>query len=105
MTGSASPQQPYPGLRSFQRHEDLLFFGRDEHTTQLLDKLATNSFVAVLGSSGSGKSSLVLAGLLPALARGALVRAGASWQIAEFRPGEQPLARQAAALAGQTDWG
>ena len=105
MTGSASPQQPYPGLRSFQRHEDLLFFGRDEHTTQLLDKLATNSFVAVLGSSGSGKSSLVLAGLLPALARGALVRAGASWQIAEFRPGEEPLARLAAALAGQTDWG
>jgi len=59
---------PYPGLRPFERGEDLLFFGRDEQVDQLLDKLDDSHFLAVLGSSGSGKSSLVRAGLLPAAA-------------------------------------
>ncbi len=97
--------KPFPGLRPFERDEDLIFFGREEHTGQLLDKLGSTHFVAVLGTSGSGKSSLVRAGLLPALERGALVQAGARWQIAEFRPGERPLARWAEALVERTEWG
>ncbi|VFM95427.1 MAG: WD40 repeat [Candidatus Kentron sp. G] len=96
---------PYPGLRPFERHEDLLFFGREEQVDQLLDKLGESHFLAVLGLSGSGKSSLVKAGLLPALEGGALVGAGARWQVAEFRPGDGPIDRLAESLRGQTPWG
>nr|VFJ52061.1 MAG: WD40 repeat [Candidatus Kentron sp. FM]VFJ62996.1 MAG: WD40 repeat [Candidatus Kentron sp. FM]VFK14335.1 MAG: WD40 repeat [Candidatus Kentron sp. FM] len=96
---------PYPGLRPFERHEDLLFFGREEQVDQLLDKLGESHFLAVLGLSGSGKSSLVKAGLLPALEGGALVGAGARWQVAEFRPGDGPIGRLAESLREQTPWG
>jgi ABC-type sulfate/molybdate transport systems ATPase subunit len=72
-----SPTRPYPGLRPFERDEDAIFFGREEQTDQLLKKLGETRFVAVLGSSGSGKSSLVFAGVLPALEGGFLASAGA----------------------------
>ena len=72
---------------------------------QLLDKLADNQFLAVLGTSGSGKSSLVRAGLLPALDSGFMGAAGARWTIAELRPGDQPFRRLAAALVEHTEWG
>nr|VFJ64317.1 MAG: hypothetical protein BECKFW1821B_GA0114236_10933 [Candidatus Kentron sp. FW] len=96
---------PYPGLRPFERHENILFFGREEQVDQLLDKLGESHFLAVLGLSGSGKSSLVRAGLLPALEGGALVGAGARWQVAELRPGDGPIARLARALRADTPWG
>ena len=96
---------PYPGLRPFERDEDTLFFGRDEQVDQLLDKLDQTHFLAVLGVSGSGKSSLVRAGLLPALDSGYLAGAGARWAIAELRPGDQPFGRLATALVEDTDWG
>nr|VFJ73513.1 MAG: WD40 repeat [Candidatus Kentron sp. FW] len=96
---------PYPGLRPFERHENILFFGREEQVDQLLDKLGESHFLAVLGLSGSGKSSLVRAGLLPALEGGALVGAGARWQVAELRPGDGPVARLARALRAHTPWG
>lgn len=96
---------PYPGLRPFERDEDTLFFGRDEQVDQLLDKLAETHFLAVLGTSGSGKSSLVRAGLLPALDSGYLAGAGARWAVAELRPGDQPFRRLAAGLIENTDWG
>lgn len=56
---------PYPGLRSFEPHESFLFHGRESHTQELLARLANHRFLAVVGTSGSGKSSLVRAGLLP----------------------------------------
>ena len=77
--------RPYPGLRPFGREEDAIFFGRKEQVDQLLDKLGETHFIAVLGTSGSGKSSLIRAGLLPALEAGFLARAGARWLIAELR--------------------
>ena len=52
------PENPYPGLRPFRRDEAHLFFGRDEQTDHLLDKLAQTRFITVTGLSGSGKSSL-----------------------------------------------
>ena len=58
---------PYLGLRYFDVEDRHLFFGRSEQVNDLLDKLDESRFVAVLGSSGSGKSSLVRAGLLGAL--------------------------------------
>jgi energy-coupling factor transporter ATP-binding protein EcfA2 len=90
---------PFPGLRPFDSHESALFFGRDEQCDDLLARLARNRLVAVVGASGSGKSSLVRAGLLPALQRGYLPSAGSSWQIATFRPGGSPTANLVAALA------
>ncbi|MBL8296122.1 MAG: hypothetical protein JNN08_30040, partial [Bryobacterales bacterium] len=92
---------PYPGLRSFETHESVLFFGREEHTRELLDRLALNRFLAVIGTSGSGKSSLVRAGLLPVLYRGYLVGTGSRWRIAIMRPGSAPLHAMTQALASE----
>jgi hypothetical protein len=91
-------QNPFPGLRPFESHESALFFGRDEQCDELLARLARRRLVAVVGASGSGKSSLVRAGLLPALQRGYLPAAGSSWQIAAFRPGGSPTANLITAL-------
>ena len=91
---------PFPGLRPFESKESALFFGRDEHCDELLARLGRHRLVAVVGASGSGKSSLVRAGLLPALQRGYLPAAGSSWQIAVFRPGGSPLANLTDALIG-----
>ncbi|MBX3604856.1 MAG: hypothetical protein KF788_06280 [Piscinibacter sp.] len=88
---------PYPGLRPFEAHEADIFFGREEHTDRLLEILAARHFLAVIGPSGSGKSSLVRAGLLPALALGSL-GSGSDWRIAVMRPGERPIGSLAAAL-------
>jgi hypothetical protein len=65
----------------------------------MVDKLADTRFLAVIGTSGSGKSSLVNCGLRPALHRGLMSRAGTTWRIAQFRPGNDPLRVMANALA------
>jgi len=56
---------PFPGLRAFTPQEGHLFFGRMESTLKVVNRLIDNRFVAVLGPSGSGKSSLVMSGVLP----------------------------------------
>ncbi|MBL8483452.1 MAG: hypothetical protein JNJ60_14740, partial [Rhodocyclaceae bacterium] len=90
---------PYPGLRAFYPDEEYLFFGREAQVDAMVDRLAATHFLAVVGSSGSGKSSLVNCGLRPALYRGLMARAGSQWRIAQFRPGYAPLAALAGALA------
>jgi hypothetical protein len=90
---------PYPGLRPFLRRENLIFFGREGQTDALIERLRVNHFLAVLGSSGSGKSSLVRAGLLPALESGLMAGARSHWKMAVIRPGEKPIAYLANALA------
>ena len=94
-----SVDHPFPGLRPFESGESLLFFGRDEHTQELLRRLGDGRFLAVVGTSGSGKSSLVRAGLLPALYRGYLVGSTTHWRIAVMRPGSAPIENLCAALA------
>ena len=74
-----------------------LFFGRDDAIGTLLGRLATRRFAAVVGTSGSGKSSLVRAGLLPALAAG---RLPGDWASVEATPGAYPVAALDAALVG-----
>ena len=69
---------PFPGLRCFLSEEDYLFFGRHEQIEDLLRRLRTNRLVAVVGASGSGKSSLVRAGLLPAVLGGGMALAGSA---------------------------
>jgi len=92
-------EEPFPGLRPFQADESLLFFGREPHVEHLLRSLAGTRFLAVVGSSGSGKSSLVRAGLLPALYRGYLAGSTTGWRIAVMRPGTAPLANLCSSLA------
>lgn len=89
---------PFPGLRPFESSETHLFFGREGQTDELLRRLRKHRFLAVTGTSGSGKSSLVKAGLLPALYSGAMVQAGANWRIALMRPTNSPIANLAQAL-------
>ena len=85
-------------MRPFRDDEDYLFFGREEQTAELLRLLRAHRFLAVVGSSGSGKSSLVRAGLLPELYGGTLVDAGSAWEIALLRPGGDPTRNLAGAL-------
>jgi hypothetical protein len=84
------PSVPYPGLRAFDEGDEVIFFGRDFHTDALIERLHNHRLVAVVGASGSGKSSLVRAGLLPALRTGLLTTAGPNWCIAKMRPGTGP---------------
>ena len=67
---------PFPGLRSFEPDEDHLFFGREKQVDDLLGRLRRTRFLAVVGTSGSGKSSLVRSGLIPSLHSGFMVEGG-----------------------------
>ncbi len=89
---------PFPGLRPFEPDEDHLFFGREKETDDLLRRLRSNRFLSVVGTSGSGKSSLVRSGLIPSLQSGFMVSAGSSWRISIMRPGEDPIGHLADAL-------
>jgi tetratricopeptide (TPR) repeat protein len=91
---------PFPGLRPFEPDEDHLFFGREKEIDDLLRRLRANRFLSVVGTSGSGKSSLVRSGLIPSLYSGFMVKAGSTWRIATLRPGEDPIGHLAAALNG-----
>ena len=96
---------PFPGLRPFDFHESHLFFGRDGQSEQLVSKLSRTRFLAVVGPSGSGKSSLVRAGLIPVLHGGFMATAGSSWRIAILRPGSDPVGNLARALNYGGDFG
>jgi WD40 repeat protein len=92
-------RNPFPGLRPFREDEEYLFFGRENQVDAMVDKLAATRFLAVVGTSGSGKSSLVNCGLRPALHGGLMSSAGTSWRIAQFRPGSDSMQAMARALA------
>ncbi len=96
---SATGPIPYPGLRPFEEGEEHLFFGRERQIDRMIDRLARRRFLAVVGGSGSGKSSLVTCGLQPALRRGLMASAGTAWRMARFRPGLRPLVSLAERLA------
>jgi WD40 repeat protein/energy-coupling factor transporter ATP-binding protein EcfA2 len=85
---------PFRGLRVFEERHAEFFFGRDGDVQRMLERLKESRFLAVLGPSGSGKSSLVRAGLLPALRKPGSTRAPII-----LRPGAQPLVDLAAALS------
>ncbi|MES0020226.1 hypothetical protein [Mesorhizobium sp. M0036] len=102
MQAKTVTENPYPGLRSFTQDEASLFFGRDVQARQLRDILADRNLLVVLGGSGSGKSSLVRAGLLPKLNSTAPIpkRSGA-WYPIEFRPRTNPTEELFGAIFSQ----
>lgn len=81
-------KSPYPGLVAFSEAYAPVFFGREFQTSELIGRLKDprTRFIAVVGASGSGKSSLVAAGLLPRLKQDA-VPGPKNWQVLEFTPG------------------
>ncbi|MBC8351340.1 MAG: TIR domain-containing protein [Planctomycetes bacterium] len=96
---------PYRGLRSFQTEHASLFFGRQAWTDRMVQKLSgyladsqAARFLAVSGASGSGKSSIVRAGLIPAIETGR-ISGSSSWPILVCRPGRSPLESLAIAIA------
>ena len=90
---------PFPGLRTFRTDEAHLFFGREGQSEELIERLLRTRFLAVLGNSGSGKSSLVRAGLIPAVHAGVNQGKPSRWKIVICRPGNKPVLNLAAALA------
>ena len=101
MADLALVENPYKGLRAFTEADVADFFGRAALTQRLLERLAEDTlnarFLAVVGPSGSGKSSVVRAGLIPALRRGGLP-GSEHWFVVELLPGAHPLEELEAAL-------
>jgi eukaryotic-like serine/threonine-protein kinase len=98
-------ENPYRGLRAFGPEHRALFFGREAETATVIAELRANPFVLVAGASGTGKSSLIRAGVVPRVERGAL-GAGAEWQATVIVPGGKPteaLARAVAPLLGMSE--
>ncbi|MBO3753072.1 ATP-binding protein [Streptosporangiaceae bacterium NEAU-GS5] len=100
----ASTTEPYRGLDSFQPADAAWFFGREQLTTNLIVHMARflsgPSLVFVVGASGSGKSSLLNAGLRPALGNGAIAGSDA-WPALRLTPGAKPVQRLAVRLAAR----
>jgi tetratricopeptide (TPR) repeat protein len=88
---------PYRGLQSFKEEHVDFFFGRNGDIRRLVEKLKATRFLAVIGPSGSGKSSLVCAGLIPKLRAGALTDS-AAWIVRVLTPGAHPVTTLAAHL-------
>jgi WD40 repeat protein len=95
-------EAPYRGLEPFDVEHAHLFFGRDADIEALLERMRRDAFLAVVGNSGSGKSSLVRAGLIPALERGRFhdgTRWQRDWRIGIARPGSRPFHELVTVLA------
>jgi hypothetical protein len=86
----ADVSSPYKGLQAFQSEDADLFFGREELVATLLARLAEAPLLAVVGPSGSGKSSVVRAGLIPAIWRGSVPGSG-NWHVLTLTPGHHPM--------------
>ena len=99
---SGEPEiRPFPGLRPFEAEEQHLFFGREGQSERVLEAMRRTRLLAVVGGSGSGKSSLIRAGLVPYLHGGFLRAAGANWRVAVIRPGADPIGALADAMVDE----
>ncbi|ATB28762.1 protein kinase domain-containing protein [Melittangium boletus] len=87
-------ESPYAGLSSFQEADADRFFGRTKEIAALVNRIHDRPLLAVVGPSGTGKSSFVRAGLVPVLKR-----SGTAWEALVIRPGRSPLSAMASCLA------
>ena len=98
LSASTSAVNPFKGLRPFREEDSAEFFGRDRIVAEVIGRLdAGAGLVGIIGPSGSGKSSIVRAGLIPALRDGA-IDGSEHWAIAQMVPGARPFAELEAAL-------
>ncbi len=98
MASSSFHSNPFPGIRSYEIEEDDLFFGREIQVQELIAKLSDSRFLAIVGSSGCGKSSLIKAGLVPAVIKNKTGDLQASWRLSIFKPGDDPIGNLAEAV-------
>src|SRR3954462_7838712 len=96
------PPHPYPGLRPFDKAEWPIFFGREIITSVIVERLIDKQFIALHGDSGSGKSSLIRAGVMPRLERDH-VRSATTWRTTTMLPRNAPLRFLSVALAALYD--
>lgn len=96
--GAVPEGNPYRGLLAFEAEHRALFFGRDTEIGTILERLRSDAFVVVAGDSGTGKSSLCRAGVLPRATEGALDRRRA-YRAVQLVPGRRPMGALAAAIA------
>ncbi|MEH1947352.1 MAG: caspase family protein [Nostoc sp.] len=96
---------PYMGLSAFLEEDSQYFYGREALTQQLIHQLRDRSFLAVIGASGSGKSSIVQAGVIPQLRLGKQIPSSEQWWIRSIRPGANPLEALARRLGGAGEQG
>ena len=94
-----SSERPFPGLRPFGFADRGFFFGRERQAFALYRLVEGGRFIAVIGGSGSGKSSLVLAGLQGLLSDETADLGGPTWAFLDMRPGGSPIRRLAGALS------
>lgn len=97
---------PYKGLLYFDEPDAPLFFGREQVTAELIAHLRQHRFLAVVGASGSGKSSVVRAGVIPAIRRGEIAGeqgSSAAWPVHLITPGDEPLKALAGTLTRDSE--
>ncbi|MEI7500465.1 MAG: hypothetical protein WCK84_08430 [Bacteroidota bacterium] len=99
MAPSLLHDNPFPGIRSYEIHEDELFFGRELQVRELIEKLFQTRFLAIVGSSGCGKSSLIKAGVIPTLLKNKTKHFSTNWKVNIFRPSDDPIGNLALALS------
>jgi energy-coupling factor transporter ATP-binding protein EcfA2 len=101
MASTVYHANPFPGIRSYEISESHLFFGRESQVNELESKVMQSRFLAIVGSSGCGKSSLIKAGLIPGLINKHLSGSRSTFKMYTFRPADDPLTNLALALSDE----
>jgi len=96
-----TPLNPFVGLKPYAENQNNSYFGREQEVENLLGVLQKNKLVTLSGASGTGKTSLINAGLISRLKKGFVGQAGREWAIASFRPGTEPLLNLSHALTAR----
>ena len=108
--GDDAEQSPFMGLQFYDAEDSRLFFGREQLTAEFVGQLRRQNTLVVVGASGSGKSSLVRAGIIPALKNNVALADGTfpprdstTWPVFVLTPGAQPLKQLAVTLTRESD--